>query len=151
MTSNKRWLLAGFALLYIFGAVQSKRNFKCPSGCSCSKETIICVGTSHIPRTIPNEINSLWVTILSPRLKQHWFFNKTQGNQCIHGLCASPQSWHCCVWYGVLKCACLTLICSSLSKQEHGKWIYRWNYRGNVFTYAFSAAAVSHVELPVIY
>ncbi|XP_051240545.1 leucine-rich repeat LGI family member 2-like isoform X1 [Dicentrarchus labrax] len=59
MTSTKQWLLAGFALLYIYGAVESKRIFKCPSGCSCSKETIICVGPSQIPRTIPNEINSL--------------------------------------------------------------------------------------------
>uniref|UniRef100_A0A8C6KCK5 Leucine-rich repeat LGI family, member 2b n=1 Tax=Nothobranchius furzeri TaxID=105023 RepID=A0A8C6KCK5_NOTFU len=32
---------------------------KCPSGCSCSKENIICVGTSQIPRTIPSESNSL--------------------------------------------------------------------------------------------
>ncbi|XP_044045181.1 leucine-rich repeat LGI family member 2-like [Siniperca chuatsi] len=60
MTSTKQWLLAGFALMYIYGTVESKRNFKCPSGCSCSKETIICVGTSQqIPRTVPNEINSL--------------------------------------------------------------------------------------------
>ncbi|XP_071361770.1 leucine-rich repeat LGI family member 2-like isoform X1 [Trachinotus anak] len=60
MTSSKQWLLAGFcALLCIYGAVEAKRNFKCPSGCSCSKETIICVGASHVPRTIPSEINSL--------------------------------------------------------------------------------------------
>ncbi|KAF3687709.1 Leucine-rich repeat LGI family member 2 Leucine-rich glioma-inactivated protein 2 Precursor [Channa argus] len=59
MTFTKQWLLAGFAFLYISGAVESRKNFKCPSGCSCSKETIICVGTSQIPRTIPNEINSL--------------------------------------------------------------------------------------------
>ncbi|TMS23049.1 leucine-rich repeat LGI family member 2 [Larimichthys crocea] len=59
MTHTKQWLLTGFALLYIYGAAESKRNFKCPSGCSCSKETIICVGTLQIPRTIPNEINSL--------------------------------------------------------------------------------------------
>ncbi|XP_035515773.1 leucine-rich repeat LGI family member 2-like [Morone saxatilis] len=59
MTSTKQWLLAVFALLYIYGAVESKRIFRCPSGCSCSKETIICVGPSQIPRTIPNEINSL--------------------------------------------------------------------------------------------
>ncbi|KAM7394309.1 hypothetical protein PAMP_021122 [Pampus punctatissimus] len=61
MTSTKRWLLAGFALLYICGASVSKRNFKCPSGCSCSKETIICVGTSQIPRAIPAEFNSLFI------------------------------------------------------------------------------------------
>ncbi|XP_076583470.1 leucine-rich repeat LGI family member 2-like [Chaetodon auriga] len=59
MTCTKQWLLAGLALLFLCGAAESKRIFKCPSGCSCSKETIICVGTSQIPRTIPNEINSL--------------------------------------------------------------------------------------------
>ncbi|XP_029906495.1 leucine-rich repeat LGI family member 2-like [Myripristis murdjan] len=60
MSSTQHWLLLiNFALLCIYGTVQSKRNFKCPSGCSCSKETIICVGTSQIPRTIPNDINSL--------------------------------------------------------------------------------------------
>uniref|UniRef100_A0A3B3VLI7 Uncharacterized protein n=1 Tax=Poecilia latipinna TaxID=48699 RepID=A0A3B3VLI7_9TELE len=35
------------------------RIVKCPSGCTCSKETLICVGASQIPRTIPTEINSL--------------------------------------------------------------------------------------------
>uniref|UniRef100_A0A668RK90 LRRCT domain-containing protein n=1 Tax=Oreochromis aureus TaxID=47969 RepID=A0A668RK90_OREAU len=42
---------------------ESKKNFKCPSGCSCTKETIICVGTSQIPHTIPKEINSLGVCL----------------------------------------------------------------------------------------
>uniref|UniRef100_A0AAX7UKE2 LRRCT domain-containing protein n=1 Tax=Astatotilapia calliptera TaxID=8154 RepID=A0AAX7UKE2_ASTCA len=51
--------LAGFALLCIYVAAESKKNFKCPSGCSCTKETIICVGISQIPHTIPKEINSL--------------------------------------------------------------------------------------------
>ncbi|XP_069571478.1 leucine-rich repeat LGI family member 2-like [Brachyistius frenatus] len=59
MTSTKRWLEVGFALFCIYVAAESKRNFKCPSGCSCSKETIICVGAAQMPRTIPNEINSL--------------------------------------------------------------------------------------------
>ncbi|XP_068178243.1 leucine-rich repeat LGI family member 2-like [Antennarius striatus] len=59
MTCPKKWLLAGIALLYIYGAAECKRNFKCPSGCACSKETIICVGASQIPRTAPNEITSL--------------------------------------------------------------------------------------------
>lgn len=58
MTLAKQWL-AGFALLCIYVAAESKKNFKCPSGCSCTKETIICVGTSQIPHTIPKEINSL--------------------------------------------------------------------------------------------
>lgn len=81
MTSAKQWLLAGFALLCVYGAVESKRNFKCPSGCSCSKETIVCVGTSQIPRTIPNEINSLWV-INHISSDDDYLFNKAQGNQC---------------------------------------------------------------------
>ncbi|XP_019956070.2 leucine-rich repeat LGI family member 2-like [Paralichthys olivaceus] len=59
MTSTRQRLLVLFTLLYISGAAESKRNFKCPSGCACSKETIICVGTAHMPRTIPNDINSL--------------------------------------------------------------------------------------------
>nr|XP_020457653.1 leucine-rich repeat LGI family member 2-like isoform X2 [Monopterus albus] len=59
MTPTRQWLLAGFVLVCIYEAAESKRNFRCPSGCSCSKETIICVGTSQIPRTIPKEITSL--------------------------------------------------------------------------------------------
>ncbi|KAM9315281.1 leucine-rich repeat LGI family member 2-like [Pholidichthys leucotaenia] len=58
MASAKRWLI-GFALLCLHGATEPKKNFKCPSGCSCSKETIVCVGTSQVPRSIPSEINSL--------------------------------------------------------------------------------------------
>ncbi|KAM9856824.1 leucine-rich repeat LGI family member 2-like [Aulostomus maculatus] len=61
MTTPRQWLLVGFALLYLCGTAESKRNFKCPSGCSCSKETIICVGASQIPKTIPSDINSLSV------------------------------------------------------------------------------------------
>uniref|UniRef100_A0A3Q2YNQ2 Leucine-rich repeat LGI family, member 2b n=1 Tax=Hippocampus comes TaxID=109280 RepID=A0A3Q2YNQ2_HIPCM len=34
-------------------------NFKCPSGCSCTKETIMCVGTAAVPRTVPSDITSL--------------------------------------------------------------------------------------------
>ncbi|XP_072241148.1 leucine-rich repeat LGI family member 2-like [Leuresthes tenuis] len=59
MTSALQWFAAALALLCICGEAESKKNFKCPSGCSCSKETIICVATSQIPRTVPNEINSL--------------------------------------------------------------------------------------------
>uniref|UniRef100_A0A7N8XQ81 Leucine rich repeat LGI family member 2 n=1 Tax=Mastacembelus armatus TaxID=205130 RepID=A0A7N8XQ81_9TELE len=46
MARAKQWILAAFAFLYIYGAAESKKNFKCPSGCSCSKETIICVVTN---------------------------------------------------------------------------------------------------------
>uniref|UniRef100_A0A8C2WXV1 Leucine-rich repeat LGI family, member 2b n=1 Tax=Cyclopterus lumpus TaxID=8103 RepID=A0A8C2WXV1_CYCLU len=67
MTSTRQWLLASVALLCVCGAVESKRNFKCPSGCSCTKESIICVGTLQIPRTIPNEINSLTNNLLEQK------------------------------------------------------------------------------------
>uniref|UniRef100_A0A1A8S101 Leucine-rich repeat LGI family, member 2b n=1 Tax=Nothobranchius rachovii TaxID=451742 RepID=A0A1A8S101_9TELE len=59
MADYARWFKAGLALLCIIGAAESKRVVKCPSGCSCSKENIICVGTSQIPRTIPSESSSL--------------------------------------------------------------------------------------------
>uniref|UniRef100_A0A672GLC0 Leucine-rich repeat LGI family member 2-like n=1 Tax=Salarias fasciatus TaxID=181472 RepID=A0A672GLC0_SALFA len=59
MTSSEQWLALSVALLCFYAGAECKRNFKCPSGCTCTKETIICVGTAQIPRTIPNEINSL--------------------------------------------------------------------------------------------
>ncbi|CAL8332758.1 unnamed protein product [Lota lota] len=59
MANLKQWLMMSCLLMGFNLAVNSKRNFKCPSGCSCSKDTIICVGTSQIPRTIPTDINSL--------------------------------------------------------------------------------------------
>ncbi|XP_063777963.1 leucine-rich repeat LGI family member 2 isoform X2 [Pseudophryne corroboree] len=40
-------------------AVQLKKPVKCPSTCSCSKESVICVGSSWIPRTVPSDISSL--------------------------------------------------------------------------------------------
>ncbi|XP_061628301.1 leucine-rich repeat LGI family member 2-like [Phyllopteryx taeniolatus] len=54
-----RLLVFFFALLCICSANKWKKNFKCPSGCSCTKETIMCVGTTHVPRTVPSDINSL--------------------------------------------------------------------------------------------
>ncbi|XP_005997930.1 leucine-rich repeat LGI family member 2a [Latimeria chalumnae] len=39
--------------------VDVKKTVRCPSTCSCTKESIICVGTSWVPRIIPNDINSL--------------------------------------------------------------------------------------------
>ncbi|XP_023816846.1 leucine-rich repeat LGI family member 2 [Oryzias latipes] len=59
MPSALRWLAVLFVSWCVCGEAASKRNFKCPSGCSCSKETIVCIGTSQIPRTVPNDITSL--------------------------------------------------------------------------------------------
>lgn len=115
MTSPQQWILvAGFALLCIYSAVESKRNFKCPSGCTCTKETIICVGTLQIPRTIPNEINSLWVThsicLLSISKTQSVLRSRRHLACCSVLPCRVGSQ---CVWYRVLKCPKLseTLIC----------------------------------------
>ncbi|XP_014889325.1 leucine-rich repeat LGI family member 2-like [Poecilia latipinna] len=61
MAHAARWSVVVFVLLCFLGAAESRRIVKCPSGCTCSKETLICVGASQIPRTIPTEINSLSV------------------------------------------------------------------------------------------
>ncbi|XP_061920400.1 leucine-rich repeat LGI family member 2a [Entelurus aequoreus] len=37
----------------------TKKTARCPSTCSCSKESIICVGSSYVPRISPNDIISL--------------------------------------------------------------------------------------------
>ncbi|KAK6493842.1 leucine-rich repeat LGI family member 2-like isoform X1 [Huso huso] len=59
-------LIKGFLLfpvlsLVLFSRVHPKRIFRCPSACTCTKESIICVGSSSVPRIIPNDINSLSV------------------------------------------------------------------------------------------
>ncbi|KAG7330131.1 hypothetical protein KOW79_006353 [Hemibagrus wyckioides] len=36
-----------------------KKAVKCPSSCSCSKESIICVGSSYVPRSTPGDVSSL--------------------------------------------------------------------------------------------
>uniref|UniRef100_A0A665T211 Leucine-rich repeat LGI family, member 2b n=1 Tax=Echeneis naucrates TaxID=173247 RepID=A0A665T211_ECHNA len=73
MISTKLFL--AFVLLYVSAAAESKRNFKCPSGCACSRETIICVGASHVPRTIPSEINSLCIFMMQTFFLSVIFFS----------------------------------------------------------------------------
>ncbi|KAF4089265.1 hypothetical protein AMELA_G00064820 [Ameiurus melas] len=36
-----------------------KKAVKCPSSCSCSKESIICVGSTYVPRNTPSDVSSL--------------------------------------------------------------------------------------------
>ncbi|XP_072315557.1 leucine-rich repeat LGI family member 2-like [Eucyclogobius newberryi] len=36
-----------------------KKPQRCPHTCSCSKESIICVGSNYVPRITPNDIHSL--------------------------------------------------------------------------------------------
>uniref|UniRef100_A0A8C0M1J6 LRRCT domain-containing protein n=1 Tax=Canis lupus familiaris TaxID=9615 RepID=A0A8C0M1J6_CANLF len=51
-------LLLGAASLVRPGA-QVRRLARCPATCSCTKESIICVGSSWVPRTVPGDISSL--------------------------------------------------------------------------------------------
>ncbi|XP_071782675.1 leucine-rich repeat LGI family member 2a [Centroberyx gerrardi] len=55
----KIWALFSVSFLYLSQPVHLKKVFRCPSTCSCSKESIICVGSSYVPRISPNDINSL--------------------------------------------------------------------------------------------
>uniref|UniRef100_A0A4W4F1G4 Leucine-rich repeat LGI family, member 2b n=1 Tax=Electrophorus electricus TaxID=8005 RepID=A0A4W4F1G4_ELEEL len=53
---------------------QAKRIFKCPSGCTCTSDSIICVGSSFIPRAVPSDINSLSIVNGSfPEIKASMF------------------------------------------------------------------------------
>ncbi|XDV17543.1 hypothetical protein PO909_023387 [Leuciscus waleckii] len=60
-TNNMRTVVIISALVLYLAPLGNtgKRAFKCPSSCSCSKESIICVGSSHVPRSIPNDVSSL--------------------------------------------------------------------------------------------
>uniref|UniRef100_A0A3P9Q350 Leucine-rich repeat LGI family, member 2a n=1 Tax=Poecilia reticulata TaxID=8081 RepID=A0A3P9Q350_POERE len=53
------WALLCVSLCSLCQPALLKKAFRCPSTCSCSKESIICVGSSNIPRISPNEITSL--------------------------------------------------------------------------------------------
>ncbi|KAM4713765.1 leucine-rich repeat LGI family member 2a isoform 1-T1 [Anableps anableps] len=53
------WALLCVSLCSLCQPALLKKAFRCPSTCSCSKESIICVGSSNIPRIAPNEITSL--------------------------------------------------------------------------------------------
>ncbi|KAM9406152.1 leucine-rich repeat LGI family member 2a isoform 2-T2 [Salvelinus alpinus] len=55
----KNCVLFSVVCLYIATPISLKRVSRCPSACSCSKESIICFGSSYVPRIIPNDINSL--------------------------------------------------------------------------------------------
>uniref|UniRef100_A0A3Q2Q239 Leucine-rich repeat LGI family, member 2a n=1 Tax=Fundulus heteroclitus TaxID=8078 RepID=A0A3Q2Q239_FUNHE len=54
------WALLCVSLCCLCQPALLKKPFRCPSTCSCSKESIICVGSSNIPRIAPNEITSFF-------------------------------------------------------------------------------------------
>uniref|UniRef100_A0A8C9W3V7 Leucine rich repeat LGI family member 2 n=1 Tax=Scleropages formosus TaxID=113540 RepID=A0A8C9W3V7_SCLFO len=69
-----RCSLLAFALLCAAPAVLPKKGFRCPAACSCSKESMICVGSSSIPRVAPAEINSLSIVNGTfPEIKEAMF------------------------------------------------------------------------------
>uniref|UniRef100_A0A8C2UKY1 Leucine rich repeat LGI family member 2 n=1 Tax=Chinchilla lanigera TaxID=34839 RepID=A0A8C2UKY1_CHILA len=51
-------LLLGAACL-VPRSAQVRRLARCPATCSCTKESIICVGSSWVPRIVPGDISSL--------------------------------------------------------------------------------------------
>ncbi|TDG99791.1 hypothetical protein EPR50_G00197870 [Perca flavescens] len=55
----KIWTLFSLSLFFLIQPGHTKKVFRCPSTCSCSRESIICVGSSNVPRISPNDINSL--------------------------------------------------------------------------------------------
>ncbi|XP_070710692.1 leucine-rich repeat LGI family member 2a [Pempheris klunzingeri] len=55
----KIWALFSVSLCFLSQPAHLKKAFRCPSTCSCSRESIICVGSSYVPRITPNDINSL--------------------------------------------------------------------------------------------
>ncbi|KAF3836986.1 hypothetical protein F7725_004450 [Dissostichus mawsoni] len=55
----KIWTLFSVWLCFLSQPAHLKKAFRCPSTCSCSRESIICVGSSYVPRISPNDANSL--------------------------------------------------------------------------------------------
>uniref|UniRef100_A0A4W3IB63 Leucine-rich repeat LGI family, member 2a n=1 Tax=Callorhinchus milii TaxID=7868 RepID=A0A4W3IB63_CALMI len=50
---------SSFQCTWISSMPWARLKTRCPSPCSCTKDTVICVGYSSVPRTIPSDINSL--------------------------------------------------------------------------------------------
>ncbi|CAL1591158.1 unnamed protein product [Knipowitschia caucasica] len=56
----RSWIvLLAASLCCLFQLGGCRKPQKCPYTCSCSKESIICVGSSYVPRISPNDIHSL--------------------------------------------------------------------------------------------
>ncbi|XP_068611838.1 leucine-rich repeat LGI family member 2a [Brachionichthys hirsutus] len=53
------WTLLCVSLCLLAQPARLKKAFRCPSTCSCSRESIICVGSPSVPRISPNDVSSL--------------------------------------------------------------------------------------------
>ncbi|XP_028902286.1 leucine-rich repeat LGI family member 2 [Ornithorhynchus anatinus] len=52
-------VLAVLAASCLLQRAQLRRPGRCPATCSCTKDSIICVGSAWVPRTVPGDITSL--------------------------------------------------------------------------------------------
>lgn len=59
--SHLRFLLLSVFLVLLAASVGTKRvvTKRCPPACTCSKDSIICVGSNSVPRVNGNDVNSL--------------------------------------------------------------------------------------------
>lgn len=57
--SKWTWVLLSVLLCLVARPGLAKKAWRCPSTCSCSRESIICVGSPFVPRISPNDITSL--------------------------------------------------------------------------------------------
>ncbi|KAM9500923.1 leucine-rich repeat LGI family member 2a [Clarias gariepinus] len=61
LAASKRYAVIACAVLLCLvpSGYTAKKPVRCPSSCSCSKESIICVGSAYVPRSTPGEVSSL--------------------------------------------------------------------------------------------
>uniref|UniRef100_A0A8C5SX35 Leucine rich repeat LGI family member 2 n=1 Tax=Laticauda laticaudata TaxID=8630 RepID=A0A8C5SX35_LATLA len=53
---------------------QLRKLLRCPASCSCTKESIICVGSASVPRSLPGDLSSLsLVNGTFPEIKERMF------------------------------------------------------------------------------
>uniref|UniRef100_A0A3Q3X0Y7 LRRCT domain-containing protein n=1 Tax=Mola mola TaxID=94237 RepID=A0A3Q3X0Y7_MOLML len=55
----KTWALLAAWLGVLAQPGHLKKPFRCPSACSCSRESVVCVGSPQVPRIPPGDIGSL--------------------------------------------------------------------------------------------
>nr|XP_020848083.1 leucine-rich repeat LGI family member 2 isoform X3 [Phascolarctos cinereus] len=58
-SSGGSLLLLLLAAACLLQRAQVRRLVRCPATCSCTKDSIICVGSSWVPRIVPGDISSL--------------------------------------------------------------------------------------------
>uniref|UniRef100_A0ABM5GHV9 Leucine-rich repeat LGI family member 2 isoform X2 n=1 Tax=Pogona vitticeps TaxID=103695 RepID=A0ABM5GHV9_9SAUR len=67
------WLLV-LAAACLLQRAQVRKPVRCPAKCTCTKESIICVGSPSVPRSIPSDISSLsLVNGTFPEIKERMF------------------------------------------------------------------------------